>query len=86
MVTEPIVRKVETSSGELVGLAVFELEDETGRIWVSAWREHAETVSRLEVGQKVVIEDADVKKGFGDQPELSTKRATSIITRPSRKT
>ncbi len=38
VVSKPILREVKTSTGENVRLAVFEVEDETGRIWVSAWR------------------------------------------------
>jgi len=80
VVTKPVVRDVKTSKGEIVKLTVFELKDETGRIWVSAWRKHADTASNLELGDKVIIKNAYVKKGFGDQPELSTRSTTSIIT------
>ena len=78
VVTKPVVRDVKTSKGEIVKLTVFELKDETGRIWVSAWRKHADAASNLKVGDKVIIKDAYVKKGFGDQLELSTRNATSI--------
>jgi len=77
--TKPLIREVKTSKGELVKLAVFELKDETGTIWVSAWRKHADTTGTLEVGDKIVIKNAYVKKGFGDQREISTKSTTSII-------
>jgi len=76
--TKPLVRDVKTSEGETVKLAVFELKDETGRIWVSAWRKHAETVRNLKSGEKIRIKNAYVKKGFGDQPELSTRNTTCI--------
>ena len=79
VVTKPMLRKVKTSKGELVNLAIFELKDETGRIWVSAWRKHADSVKNLKVGDKVIIKNAYVKKGFGDQPELSTRSTTSIV-------
>ncbi|MGC9345950.1 MAG: OB-fold nucleic acid binding domain-containing protein, partial [Candidatus Bathyarchaeales archaeon] len=78
VVTKPIFRNVKTSKGELVKLTVFELKDETGRIWVSAWRKQADTTSNLKVGDKVIIKNAYVKKGFGDQPEISTRYTTSI--------
>ncbi len=80
VVTKPMLRNVKTSKGELVKLAVFELKDETGRIWVSAWRKHAETVEELKVGDKVIIKNVYVKKGFRDQPEISTRNITSITT------
>lgn len=78
VVSKPILREVEISNGEKVKLAVFEVEDETGRIWVSAWRKKAEIVKQLELGKKVVIKNAYVKKGFGDLLELSTKNTTEI--------
>lgn len=79
VVTKPMLRNVKTSKEELVKLAVFELKDETGRIWVSAWRKHADIGSNLKVGDKIVIKNAYVKKGFGNQPEIST-RSTTLIT------
>ena len=78
IVTRPVLRNLKTSKGELVKLAVFELKDETGGIWVSAWRKHADTASNLKVGDKVIIKNAYAKKGFGDQLELSTRNATSM--------
>lgn len=80
VVTKPTLRKVKTSNGELVKLAVFELKDDTGRMWVSAWRRHADSVKDLKVGGKVVMKNAYIKKGFGDQPEISTRNTTSITT------
>jgi replication factor A1 len=77
--TKPMLRDVKTSNGELVKLAVFELKDETGRTWVSAWRKHAEIVKNLKVGDKVVMKNAYARKGFAEQLEVSTKDATSII-------
>jgi len=59
-------------------LATFELMDETGRMWVSAWRGHVDSVKDLKVGDRIVIKNAYVKRGFGDQLELSTRNATSI--------
>lgn len=76
--TRPMVREVKTSKQEILKLATFELKDETGRMWVSAWRNHADSVKDLNVGDRLVIKNAYVKKGFGDQLELSTRNATSI--------
>jgi replication factor A1 len=76
--TKPMLRNVKASESEIVKLAVFELEDETGKIWVSAWRKHAETASNLKVGDKITIKNAYVKRGFGDQLEISTRSTTSI--------
>jgi ssDNA-binding replication factor A large subunit len=76
--TRPMVREVKTSRQEVVRLATFELRDDTGRVWVSAWRDHADSVKDLNVGDRIVIKNGYVKKGFGDQIELSTRSATSI--------
>ncbi|NWF87256.1 hypothetical protein HXY32_05555 [Candidatus Bathyarchaeota archaeon] len=76
---KPVLREVKTSKGELVKLAVFELKDETGRIWVSAWRKHAEMASALNKGDRVQIRNAYIRKGFGDQQELTTKTTTSMV-------
>jgi len=79
IITKPVLRNVKTAKGELVKLTVFELEDETGKIWVSAWRKHADTTGDLKVNDKVTIKNVYVKEGFGNQLELSTRNATSII-------
>jgi replication factor A1 len=75
---KPIIREVKTSRNETLRVAVFEIEDETGRIWVSAWRKNAEIAAKLQLGETVAIENAYVKKGFGDQPEISTRNATIL--------
>jgi len=73
-----MLRDVKTSKGELVKLAIFEVKDETGRMWVSAWQRHADPVKRLKVGDRVIIKNAYVRKGFGDRPEISTRNTTMI--------
>ena len=78
VVTKPVIRTVKTSKGENVKLATFELKDETGRMWVSAWRQHVEAAGALEAGKRISIKNAYVKKGFGEQLEISTRDATSI--------
>jgi replication factor A1 len=76
--TKPLIRDVKISKGETVKLAVFEIKDETGKIWVSAWRKHAETAANLKIGEKIAIKNAQVKRGFGDQLEISTQKATIL--------
>lgn len=76
--TKPLIREVKTSKGEAVKLAVFEIKDETGKVWVSAWRKNAEIASNLNRGDKITIRNAIVKKGFGDQLEISTQKATIL--------
>jgi ssDNA-binding replication factor A large subunit len=78
VVTRPVLRNVETYKHEVVKLASFELKDDTGRIWVSAWRKHAEAAGNLKIGDKILLKDAQVRKGFGDQLEISTREVTSL--------
>lgn len=78
--TQPVTREVRTSKGELVKVASFELKDETGKTWVAAWRKQAELASNLRPGQKIVIRDAYMRKGLGEQAEVSTKDTTSITS------
>ncbi|MEM3623016.1 MAG: OB-fold nucleic acid binding domain-containing protein [Candidatus Bathyarchaeia archaeon] len=76
--SKPITREVKTSRGENVKVTVFEIKDETGKTWVSAWRKHAEKTGNLKIGEKITIKNAYVKKGFGNQPEITTRSATTI--------
>lgn len=78
VVTKPLIRNVKTSREENLTLASFELKDETGKIWVSAWRRHADFAHDLKPGIKIVIKNAYVKKGFAEQLEISTRNVTSI--------
>jgi replication factor A1 len=79
VVTKPMLRDVKTSKGDAVRLAVFELRDETGKIWVSAWGEKVGSVEGLRVGDSVIIKNGYVRRGFGDQLEVSTRAITSIV-------
>ena len=69
-------KEVTTSKGETVKLVVFDLKDDGGSVRVSAWREHAEAFKDLKIGEKVVLQNIYVKKGFGGKIELSTRSAT----------
>jgi replication factor A1 len=75
------IKDVTTAKGETVKLMVFELKDESGTVKVSAWRQHAEALSTLQIGDKLRLENAYAKRGYGNKMELSTRSATvaSII-------
>ncbi len=75
-------KEVTTAKGENVKLMVFELKDDSGAAKVSAWRQHAEALNALKIGDKLRLEDVYAKKGFGDKMELSTRNATiaSVIS------
>jgi replication factor A1 len=78
--TLPTSKEITTSKGETVKLCNFELKDDTGSVWVSAWRQHAETACNLMMGNKILVENAYVRKGYDGKKELSTRTAT-VITR-----
>jgi replication factor A1 len=80
--TVPETKEVTTAKGETVKLTVFELKDDSGAVQVSVWRQHAEALSRLKVGDKLLLENAYVKKGFGNKMELSTRSATVASVMP----
>lgn len=75
---KPVKREVATAKGEKVLVTAFELEDESGKIWISAWREHANVAEQLVVGAKVRLSDVFVRRGFGDTLELTTRVSTRI--------
>jgi len=76
--TRPMLRHVKTFKNETVRLASFEMKDDTGKIWVSAWRKHSDTADKLKIGDRIALKNAQVKKGFDDQLEISTRDNTSI--------
>jgi replication factor A1 len=80
--TVPESKEVNTASGETVKITVFEIKDDSGAVRVSAWRRHAEALSELKTGDKLFLENAYVKKGFGDKMELSTRSATVVSIVP----
>jgi replication factor A1 len=69
-------KEVTTSKGETIKLSAFDLKDESGSVRVSAWREKAEALKDVKVGDKLNLKNVYVKKGFGGKLELSTRSAT----------
>lgn len=76
--TLPATKEVTTSKAETVMLTSFELKDETGAVWVSAWRQHAKTASALIRGDKIRLENVYVKKGYEGKKEVTTKAASNL--------
>ncbi len=75
-------KEVITAKGETVKLLVFELRDESGAIKVSAWRQHAENLKELKIGDKLHLENVYAKKGYGEKMELSTRSSTVASIMP----
>jgi replication factor A1 len=76
--TKPVKREVSTAKGEKVLVTSFELEDDSGRIWVSAWRKHADVAEQLAVGTRVRLKNVYVRRGFGDAFELATRVSSYV--------
>jgi replication factor A1 len=76
--TTPVRKEVTTSGNEKVEVASFELEDDSGKIRVSAWRKHAETAVQLVVGMRIRITNAYVYKGYNGVLELSTRASSRL--------
>ncbi len=76
----PVSREVKTGKGEMVKLTSFDLQDETGVVRVTAWREHSETAAELMMGENITLQNVYSKMGYNGKVELSTRSAT-VITR-----
>ncbi|MDH5447545.1 MAG: OB-fold nucleic acid binding domain-containing protein [Candidatus Bathyarchaeota archaeon] len=76
--TKPMLTEVTTRKGENVSVASFELRDDSGKVWVSAWRKHAEKVEKLAEGVKVRLKNVYVQKGFGSRLEITSNASTEI--------
>jgi replication factor A1 len=76
--SKPVIRKVKTRAGEEVAVASFELNDASGHIWVSAWREFAEKAAAFSVGTRLRLKNVYVRRGFGGQLEINTRASTAI--------
>ena len=74
----PVIKEITTANGEKVNLSTFELKDDTGTIGFSAWRQHAQTASAFMIGEKILVANAYVRKGYDGKKELSTKTATEL--------
>jgi len=79
----PTIREVNTSQGENVLLATFDLKDETGKIGITMWRKHAELAKDLTIGAQIKLRNIYVKRGFSNLLELASRNSTTIeITKP----
>ena len=80
--TAPESKEVSTLKGESMKLTVFELKDDSGTVRVSPWRQHTEAPKGLKIDDKLLLENAYVKKGFEDKIELSTRSAKVTLIMP----
>jgi replication factor A1 len=72
------VREFERPDGTKSRVSNIYISDETGRIRVALWGEHANMVGELDIGSEIRIVDAYAKPGRNEEVELSAGSRTSI--------
>lgn len=75
---DPYVKEASSSQGEVLRLAVLELSDETGRIWVLARQQHVEGVCNLKKGDKIAIKNPCARRGFSGRLEILLQEKSLI--------
>jgi ssDNA-binding replication factor A large subunit len=74
--TAPQNREVTTAKGENVKLMTFSLKDDTGSVRVSAWRQQADELKALKIGDELLLENVLARIGFEGKIELTTRSGT----------
>jgi replication factor A1 len=72
------IREFERADGTKNRVSNIYISDDTGRIKVVLWSEHAEIVNELDIGSEIRIIDAYAKPGRNEEVELSAGARTSI--------
>ncbi len=72
------IREFERADGTKNRVSNIYVSDETGRIRVALWGEHAQIVNELDIGSEIRIIDAYAKPGRNEEVELSAGARTSI--------
>ncbi|MDY0266762.1 MAG: OB-fold nucleic acid binding domain-containing protein [Methanimicrococcus sp.] len=72
-------REFERDDGTQNTVSNIELEDDSGKIRVSLWGEHADLVNNIQIGMTVRISDAFSKFGMNEEIELSAGNRTRIV-------
>ncbi len=78
IVDDPTVRDVTTRDGIELRVASLRLQDDSGEIAVTLWRDLADQVRDVGAGARLHIKNAYVKMGFFGDLELSSGRATEL--------
>ncbi len=72
------IREFERADGTKNRVSNIYVSDDTGRIRVALWGEHAQIVNELDIGSEIRIIDAYAKPGRNEEVELSAGARTSI--------
>ncbi len=72
------IREFERQDGTKNRVSNIYISDDTGRIKVALWGDHAGIVNELDIGSEISIIDAFAKSGLNEEVELSAGSRTSI--------
>ena len=72
------IREFDRPDGTKSRVSNIYISDNTGRIKVALWGEHAEIVNELDIGSEIRIVDAYAKSGRNEEVELSAGARTGI--------
>ncbi|PHP45477.1 replication factor A [Methanosarcinales archaeon ex4572_44] len=65
------IREFTRRDGGVGQVANMHVSDDTGRIRVTLWGDHAEVVDEIDIGSEVLIIDAQTRTGFSEEVELN---------------
>ena len=54
-------------------------KDDSGRIRIALWGDHAPLVDELDIDTGIQVIDADSKSGFNDEIELSVENRSRVV-------
>ncbi len=72
------IREFERQDGTKSRISNIYISDDTGRIKVALWGEHAELINEVDIGSEIRIIDAYAKSGRNEEVELSAGARTRI--------
>jgi replication factor A1 len=72
------IREFDRPDGTKSKVSNIYISDNSGRIKVALWAEHADLINELEIGSEIRIVDAFAKSGRNEEVELSAGARTSI--------
>lgn len=72
------IREFDRADGTKSRVSNIYVSDETGRIRVALWGEHADVVKELDIGSEILIIDAYAKSGRNEEVELSAGSRTRV--------
>lgn len=75
---EPTIRTVKTKDGQEVTVASFRIQDDTGDVRISLWRELASKVENLLLGTRLILRNLYTRVGFDGSIELSSRSTAEI--------